>query len=131
MDSDDALMLRNRVIESELGYKPETWSCYLPQETINKYRWPANLEEYERYPNVDGVDELLRDVATSYNANINTIFLSDNNGFLSAFYRQKRKYNNKIKVTDFLKWTQVFINNFVKLDKYALIETNSMTDEPL
>lgn len=71
MDSYDALTLRNRVIESELGYKPETWSYYLPQETINKYRWPANLEEFERYPNVDWADELLRNVATSYNANIN------------------------------------------------------------
>ncbi len=71
MDSYDALMLRNQVIEGELGYKPEAWSYYLPQETINKYRFPANLEEYERYPNVDWVDELLRDVATSYNANVN------------------------------------------------------------
>ena len=70
-DSYDALMLRNRVIENELGYKPESWSYYLPQETINKYRWPANTEEFERYPNVDWVDELLKDVATSYNANVN------------------------------------------------------------
>ncbi|OPZ95016.1 MAG: TonB-dependent Receptor Plug Domain protein [Firmicutes bacterium ADurb.Bin419] len=70
-DSYDALMLRNQVIEGELGYKPESWSYYLPQETINKYRWPANLEEFERYPNVNWVDELLRDVATSYNANVN------------------------------------------------------------
>jgi TonB-linked SusC/RagA family outer membrane protein len=71
MDSYDALMLRNQVIENELGYKPESWSYYLPQETIDKYRWPANLEEYERYPNVDWVDELLKDFATSYNANVN------------------------------------------------------------
>lgn len=71
MDSYDALMLRNRVIEHELGYKPETWSYYMPQEIINKYRWPANLEEFERYPNVDWVDELLKPFATSYNANIN------------------------------------------------------------
>ena len=70
-DSYDALMLRNQVIENELGYKPESWSYYLPQATINKYRWPANLEEFERYPNVDWVDELLKDVATSYNANVN------------------------------------------------------------
>ena len=71
MDSYDALMLRNRVIENELGYKPETWSYFQPQEIINKYRWPANLEESERYPNVDWVDELLKDVATSYHANVN------------------------------------------------------------
>lgn len=71
MDSYDALMLRNRVIEGELGYKPDAWSYYLPQQTIDKYRYPANRDEYERYPNVDWVDELLKDVATSFNANVN------------------------------------------------------------
>ncbi len=71
MDSYDALSLRNQVIENELGYKPESWSYYLPQETLDKYRNPANIEEAERYPNVDWVDELLKDYATSYNANIN------------------------------------------------------------
>ena len=71
MDSYDALMLRNRVIENELSYAPEQWINYKPQEIINKYRHPANLEEYERYPNVDWVDVLLKDVATSYNGNIN------------------------------------------------------------
>ncbi|RNC65584.1 TonB-dependent receptor [Proteiniphilum sp. X52] len=71
MDSFDALMLRNRVIENELGYAPEQWANYKPQLIIDKYRWPANLEEFERYPNVDWVDELLRNVAFSYNANVN------------------------------------------------------------
>ncbi len=71
MDSYDALMLRNQVIENELGYAPNQWINYKPQDIINKYRYPANLEEFERYPNVDWVDELLKDVATSYNANVN------------------------------------------------------------
>ncbi len=70
-DAYDALMIRNRVIENELGYKPEAWSYYQPQEVIDKYRWPANQEEYERYPNVDWVDELLKSFGTSYNANVN------------------------------------------------------------
>ena len=71
MDSYDALTLRNQVIENELGYKPEQWINYRPQDIINKYRYPANDEEFERYPNVNWVDELLKDVATSYNANVN------------------------------------------------------------
>ncbi|ASB48791.1 SusC/RagA family TonB-linked outer membrane protein [Alkalitalea saponilacus] len=71
MDSYDALMLRNRVIEHELAYRPEAWSYYQPQAIIDKYRWPANQEEFERYPNVDWVDELLKKYATSYNANVN------------------------------------------------------------
>ena len=71
MDAYDALNLRNQVIESELPYRPESWAYYLTQDRLNKYRNPANLEEFERYPNVNWVDELLKDVATSYNFNIN------------------------------------------------------------
>ena len=66
MDSYDALMLRNRVIENELAYAPDQWINYRPQNFIDKYRWPANLEEFERYPNVDWVDELLRDLLTHH-----------------------------------------------------------------
>lgn len=40
-------------------------------ETIDKYRHPANLEEAERYPNVDWQKELFKDYAMSYNPSIN------------------------------------------------------------
>ena len=56
MDSYDALMLRNRVIENELAYARSV--DIMSTNFIDKYRWPANLEEFERYPNVDWVDEL-------------------------------------------------------------------------
>ena len=71
MDAYDALSLRNRVIESELAYHPDSWSYYLTQERLHKYRHPANQAEAERYPNMDWVDYLLKDVATSYTANVN------------------------------------------------------------
>ena len=71
LDSYDALSLRNRVIENELGYAPDQFINYRPQDILNKYRYPANLAEFERYPNVNWVDELLKDVATSFNANVN------------------------------------------------------------
>lgn len=71
MDAYDALNLRNQVIESELPYRPEAWSYYLTQDRLNKYRNPANQAEFERYPNVNWVDELLKGVATSYNVNVN------------------------------------------------------------
>ena len=70
-DSYDALMLRNRVIEYELGAKPSAWVDITPQDIIEKYRYPANLEERERYPNVDWADALFKDYAWSHNANIN------------------------------------------------------------
>lgn len=71
MDAYDALSLRNQVIESELAYHPDSWSYYLTQDRLNKYRHPANQAEAERYPNMDWADYLLKDVATSYNANVN------------------------------------------------------------
>lgn len=82
MDSYDALRLRNRVIKNELGYAPDQWVNFRPQTFIDKYRWPANLAEFERYPNVDWVDELLKDVATSYNANVN---VSGGSSFVKYF----------------------------------------------
>ena len=71
LDSYDALMARNMAIEHELSLYPDSWSYIKPQAIINKYRNPANLEEAERYPNVDWQDVLFKDYAMSYNANVN------------------------------------------------------------
>lgn len=70
LDSYDALMARNVAIEHELGLNPDSWSYIKPQAIIEKYRHPANLEEYERYPNVDWQKALFKDYAMSYNANV-------------------------------------------------------------
>ncbi|MDR0962860.1 MAG: TonB-dependent receptor [Mediterranea sp.] len=70
LDAYDTFGLRNKVIEGELGYTPTAWGKYQPHAIMDKYRNPANTAEFERYPNVNWVDELLKDVATSYNANI-------------------------------------------------------------
>lgn len=70
-DSYDALMARNVAIEHELGASPGSWSYIKPQSIIEKYRYPASLEESERYPNVDWQKELFKEYVMSYNANIN------------------------------------------------------------
>ena len=46
---------------------PSSWSYMTPYETLLKYRNPANLEEFERYPNVDWQDYLFKDAAMAYN----------------------------------------------------------------
>lgn len=71
LDSYDALMARNIAIEHELGVYPDSWGYATPQTIIEKYRYPLGLEEAERYPNVDWQDELFKDFAMSYNANVN------------------------------------------------------------
>lgn len=70
-DSYDTFMLKNATIEKELADYPTGWSNYKPMQIINKYRYPANIDEWDRYPNVDWENELFRNVATSYSANAN------------------------------------------------------------
>ncbi|HYF68245.1 MAG TPA: TonB-dependent receptor [Ohtaekwangia sp.] len=70
LDSYGALMARNVAVEHELGIRPESWAYIRPQSFIEKYRSPANLEEAERYPNVDWQKELFKSYAMAYNANI-------------------------------------------------------------
>ncbi|MES2277250.1 MAG: TonB-dependent receptor [Bacteroidota bacterium] len=70
-DSYDALMLKNRIIERESIADPNTWSGYTPQQMIDKYRYPANAYEADRYPNVDWVKELFNKTAQSYNNSVN------------------------------------------------------------
>lgn len=66
-DSFDALAARNKAVVHELGLMPSSWSYMTPYETLLKYRNPANLEEFERYPNVDWQDYLFKDAAMAYN----------------------------------------------------------------
>ena len=70
-DSYDALMLKNLTIEREIPLAPGSWASYKPQEIINKYRYPANEEEWDRYPNVDWEKALFNDYAMSYNLSAN------------------------------------------------------------
>lgn len=69
-DSYDALLQRNLAVMHELPIKSSSWSYMTPIDVANKYRYPANLEESERYPNVDWRDVLFKDNAMSYNANV-------------------------------------------------------------
>jgi TonB-linked SusC/RagA family outer membrane protein len=70
-DSYDALMLKNQTVERELPLSPTGWSLYTPKEVINKFRYPANSDEWDRYPNVDWASELFKDYTTSYNTSVN------------------------------------------------------------
>lgn len=81
-DSYDALALRNQVILRELGLYPEAWNDFTPLDIMNKYRYPTDQTEAERYPNVDWADEMVRKATMSYNANVN---VSGGNKFVKYF----------------------------------------------
>lgn len=70
-DSYDALIIKNEVLERELGLATSDWSSYTPMDIINKYRYPANSDEWDRYPNVDWQKELFKNFATSSNLSAN------------------------------------------------------------
>ncbi len=71
LGSADALYVRNQAVEHELGLTPESWNKITPAGIIEKYRHPANLEESERYPDVDWADELFKTTGYAYNPNVN------------------------------------------------------------
>jgi TonB-linked SusC/RagA family outer membrane protein len=81
-DSYDALKIRNLAIERELGVSPASWQDYTPQAIIDKYRYPANEQERERYPNVDWQEESVKKFATAQNINLN---ISGGSGFVKYF----------------------------------------------
>ncbi|WP_242696042.1 SusC/RagA family TonB-linked outer membrane protein [Desertivirga brevis] len=70
-DAYDALRIKNQAIEHELSLSPSSWNDFLPQAIIDKYRFPADLAESERYPNVDWNEVLFKDYAMSHNASLN------------------------------------------------------------
>lgn len=69
-DSYDTFMLLNQTVERELALSPNGWGSYKPMQIINKYRYPANSDEWDRYPNVDWQKELFNDYAMSYNTGV-------------------------------------------------------------
>lgn len=71
LDSYDGLSLKNSVIEREVSTDGTLWNAtnLVPQDILLKYRYPANSEEWDRYPNVDWENELMNDYAMAYGAN--------------------------------------------------------------
>ena len=67
--SADAIRVRNRAIERELGLYPDSWNDIYPEDVIQKYINPG--DEWERYVDVDWQKELFKDYAMAYNPNIN------------------------------------------------------------
>jgi TonB-linked SusC/RagA family outer membrane protein len=70
-DAYDALALRNLVILREVNEQPAIWNTVRPYAILDKYRNPANADEWDRYPNVDWQKELFRNSTMSYNASAN------------------------------------------------------------
>ena len=97
-DSYDGYMYRNQAIEHELALGGAgSWTYYRPQTFINNFRnqdrtvkpnydaagnYLGDYSQAERYPNIDWQDEMFKDLAFSYNTNLN---LSGGTKFVKYF----------------------------------------------
>ena len=70
-DAYDTFYLLNNSIEREACLNPNGWNDYTPTSIIDKYRHPANAEEWDRYPNTDWEKALFNSTAMSYNTSVN------------------------------------------------------------
>lgn len=69
-DAYDTFYLMNQSIEREAALNALGWGNYTPVAIIDKYRHPANSEEWDRYPNTDWEKALFNKMAMSYNTSI-------------------------------------------------------------
>ena len=120
-DAYDTFYLMNNSIEREAAINPNGWANYTNPAIIHKYRYPANAEEWDRYPNVDWEDYLFKKAAFAYNTSVNVSGGTDvvkyfaaadftNEGDLFKNFENGRGYNsgfgyNRINVRSNLDFT--------------------------
>lgn len=61
MDSYDALMTKNDIIEREGVLNAVSWDAYTPYRIVERFRMPQSAEFAEIYPNVDWTKEMYED----------------------------------------------------------------------
>lgn len=71
LDSYEAIMLRNEMIEREGAINPVSWGDYIPYEVALRYKRPQSEMDAILYPNVDWEKAMFRDISWSHRANLN------------------------------------------------------------
>ena len=70
LDSYDAMMAKNEIIEREGVMNEPSWNAYVPYEIVQRYRKPQSAEYAVIYPNVDWEEEMFKDVGFSHKATL-------------------------------------------------------------
>ena len=71
LDSYEAIMLRNEMIEREGALSSVSWGDYVPHEVALRYKRPQSDINSILYPNVDWEKAMFKDVSWSHRANLN------------------------------------------------------------
>lgn len=70
LDSYEAMMAKNEMIEREVVLNEPSWDSYVPYEIVKRYRGPQSAEYAEIYPNVDWEKELYKTMGFSHRATL-------------------------------------------------------------
>ncbi len=70
LDSYDAMMAKNEIIEREGVMNEPSWNAYVPYEIVQRFRKPQSAEYAAIYPNVDWEEEMFKDLGFSHKATL-------------------------------------------------------------
>ncbi|WP_436415485.1 SusC/RagA family TonB-linked outer membrane protein [Petrimonas sp.] len=70
LDSYEAMMAKNEMIEREVPLREASWGDYVPYEIVQRYRRPQTREYAVIYPNVDWADAMFKDLGLSHRATL-------------------------------------------------------------
>jgi len=70
LDSYEAMMAKNEMIEREGVFNQPSWNSYVPYEIVQRYRLPQSEEYKWIYPNVDWEDAMFKDMGFSHRATL-------------------------------------------------------------
>ena len=71
LESYDAMMAKNEIIEREGVLNEPSWDAYVPYEIVQRYRRPQTDEYAVIYPNVDWEDAMFKDIGFSHRMTLN------------------------------------------------------------
>lgn len=70
LDSYNAMMVKNEIIEREGVLNEPSWNAYVPFPIVQRYQTPQSPEHALIYPNVDWEDEMFKDLGFSHRATL-------------------------------------------------------------
>ena len=71
LDSYNALLIKNEIIERETVLNEASWADYTPETLVDRYRMPQSAEYAVIYPNVNWVDAMFKDFSMSHRSALN------------------------------------------------------------
>lgn len=82
LDSYNALLIKNEMIERETPLREESWNDYTPETLVDRFRLPQSPEYAMIYPNVNWVDAMFKDMSISHRGALN---IQGGTNFVSYF----------------------------------------------